>query len=226
MAEGTRAPAQLTSTLKQGKDEKDLSREAVYVSPGRKLTTIVVLPPPYTLLPAPCSPADAHTRRAVRWSSHRWSVSSAKPGNGVDLLVDGRSDSFWQSDGLQPHCITLEFHQPVQLSRVAIACDFRVDESYTPQKITIRVGTRWSDVHTLRTEEVSEPQGWIVIPLAAVRARVLQILILANHQNGRDTHVRQVKVFGPRKDVTSTLASRPGRVGFREVESTMYGTVR
>ncbi len=224
MADDTRAPAQLTSNLRQGKDEKDLSREAVYVfrlARGEVDDDDDRHPPSL-----PRSPADAHTRRAVRWSSRRWSVSSAKPGNGVDLLVDGRSDSFWQSDGLQPHCITLEFHQPVQLSRVAIACDFRVDESYTPQKITIRVGTRWSDVHTLRTEEVSEPQGWIVVPLAAVRARVLQILILANHQNGRDTHVRQVKVFGPRKDVTSTLARRPGRVGFREVESTMYGTVR
>ena len=166
---------------------------------------------------------DANPCLPVLCTSDRWSVSSAKPGNGVDLLVDGRSDSFWQSDGLQPHCITLEFHQPVELSRVAIACDFRVDESYTPQKITIRVGTRWSDIHTLRTEEVSEPQGWIVIPLAAVRARVLQILILANHQNGRDTHVRQVKVFGPRKDVTSTLASRPGRVGFREVKGWRRG---
>ena len=75
-------------------------------------------------------------------------------------------------------------------------------------------------------EEVSQPQGWIVIPLGEVSGRLLQILILANHQNGRDTHVRQVKVFGPRKDVTSTLASRPGMVAFRDRESTMYGTVR
>ena len=25
-----------------------------------------------------------------------WSVTSAKPGNGVELLRDGRNDTFWQ----------------------------------------------------------------------------------------------------------------------------------
>ena len=154
-----------------------------------------------------------------------WSVSSAKPGNGVDLLVDGRNDSFWQSDGSQPHCITLQFQEPVELSRVAIACDFRVDESYTPQRIAIRVGTRWSDLVTVRTEEVVEPQGWIVVPLGAgVGGRVLQILVLANHQNGRDTHVRQVRVFGPRKEMG--ILGGAGRVGWRGVESGMYASVR
>lgn len=94
-----------------------------------------------------------------------WSVSSAKPGNGVDLLVDGKSDTFWQSDGAQPHLITLQFQHSVQLSRVAIQTDFRMDESYTPQRIAVRVGTRSSDLRTVRTEEVHEPQGWINIPL-------------------------------------------------------------
>lgn len=35
------------------------------------------------------------------------------------------------------------------------------------------------------------------ILISPVRAYVLQIAILSNHQNGRDTHVRQVKLFGP-----------------------------
>ena len=36
-----------------------------------------------------------------------------------------------------------------------------------------------------------------IILISPVRAYVLQIAILSNHQNGRDTHVRQVKLFGP-----------------------------
>eukprot|EP00191_Tetraselmis_sp_GSL018_P010407 CAMPEP_0177606000 /NCGR_PEP_ID=MMETSP0419_2-20121207/17044_1 /TAXON_ID=582737 /ORGANISM="Tetraselmis sp., Strain GSL018" /LENGTH=42 /DNA_ID= /DNA_START= /DNA_END= /DNA_ORIENTATION= len=28
-----------------------------------------------------------------------WSVTSAKPGNGVKMLRDGKTDTFWQSDG-------------------------------------------------------------------------------------------------------------------------------
>ena len=48
--------------------------------------------------------------------------------------------------------------------------------------------------------------GWVTIPLrdpgnskyAPLRTHLLQVKILAMHQNGRDTHIRQLKVFGPR----------------------------
>ena len=47
--------------------------------------------------------------------------------------------------------------------------------------------------------DLSEPAGWIVIPLKdmnerLVRTFMLQIAVLQNHQQGRDTHLRQVKV--------------------------------
>lgn len=54
-------------------------------------------------------------------------------------------------------------------------------------------------------------------------ALILQVLILSNHQNGRDTHVRQVKVFGPREDIFSRTQSG---LPFRTPESRMYATVR
>jgi hypothetical protein len=37
----------------------------------------------------------------------------------------------------------------------------------------------------------------------AIRAQCLQIAVLANHQNGKDTHVRQVKIFSPTQFVTT-----------------------
>lgn len=42
-----------------------------------------------------------------------WSVTSAKPGNGVDLLRDGKEDTYWQSDGAQPHLINIQFQRKV-----------------------------------------------------------------------------------------------------------------
>lgn len=86
---------------------------------------------------------------------------------GVDLLVDGSSDTYWQSDGMQPHTITLHFQQYVAISKVAIQTNYRMDESYTPQRLSVSVGTRWSDMSCIRTEEVIEPQGWIVLPIAS-----------------------------------------------------------
>lgn len=38
-----------------------------------------------------------------------WTLSSAKAGNGVDQLRDDNINTFWQSDGTQPHSITIQF---------------------------------------------------------------------------------------------------------------------
>ena len=42
-----------------------------------------------------------------------WTVTSSKPGNGVDLLRDGRDDTYWQSDGVQPHFVNIQFQKKV-----------------------------------------------------------------------------------------------------------------
>lgn len=149
--------------------------------------------------------------------------------------MDNQSDTYWQSDGTQPHLVTLQFQQMVHVSKVAIQTNYSMDESYTPQRIAVRIGTRWSDIRVVRTEEVLEPHGWIVMPLFQedggqqvpyVSGRILQVVILSNHQNGRDTHVRQVKVFGPREDVVSTLIQKPNQVSWMTPDATMYATCR
>lgn len=55
--------------------------------------------------------------------------------------------------------------------------------------------------------DIEEPSGWLVFPLYplggppdVLKTFFLQIAILGNHQNGRDTHLRLVQVFGPRAD--------------------------
>jgi len=40
-----------------------------------------------------------------------WSLSTAKPGNGVEQLRDDNTDTYWQSDGPQPHLINIQFHK-------------------------------------------------------------------------------------------------------------------
>lgn len=38
-----------------------------------------------------------------------WHLSTAKPGNGVVQLRDDNNDTFWQSDGSQPHLVSINF---------------------------------------------------------------------------------------------------------------------
>ena len=44
-----------------------------------------------------------------------------------------------------------------------------------------------------------------------VRAYLVQLVVLTNHQNGRDTHVRQIKLYGPRKCVRARARALAGR---------------
>jgi hypothetical protein len=115
-------------------------------------------------------------------------------------------------------------------AQVAIYVDYRQDESYTPQKLSIRAGNSFHDLREIKSVELEEPTGWQryslvpdggkageVLRAYFVQARTIehpeavlsffvsvspllsQLAVLSNHQNGRDTHIRQVKIFGPRQ---------------------------
>jgi anaphase-promoting complex subunit 10 len=156
-----------------------------------------------------------------------WQLSSAKPGNGVEQIRDQSTDTYWQSDGVsQPHWIQVHFARRVAISHVCLYLDYNLDESYTPKHLSVQVGMTTQDlvpaIYPVNTVvEFNEPVGWCIIPLTAppdpldeeedlaateqqsrsrrlVRTHLIQISIVSMHQNGRDTHMRQVQLYGPR----------------------------
>jgi anaphase-promoting complex subunit 10 len=160
-----------------------------------------------------------------------WSVASAKPGNGVELLRDDDLGTFWQSDGAQPHLISAQFQHKAEMSEIALWCEYKMDESYTPSLVSVRAGTSCHDLREVRCVELERPNGWVRVPLgdaddsSCIRAYFIQVAILANHQNGRDTHVRQIKVFGPRRDQARALG-RSRQLDWRSTEFSRYAGVR
>lgn len=162
-----------------------------------------------------------------------WSVASAKQGNGVELLRDDDLGTFWQSDGAQPHVVNAQFQHKMELCEIALWCEFKMDESYTPAMISIRAGTSCHDFKEVRCVELFKPNGWVRIRLDRergavspyLRAYFIQIAVLANHQNGRDTHVRQIKIFGPRRDQARALG-RSLQLDFKSPKFTAYSSVR
>merc|ERR1711936_781327 len=91
-----------------------------------------------------------------------------------------------------------QFKRKTTVSAVAIYTDFRHDESYTPSKVSVRCGTNFNDLQEIEVVELKEPSGWVKIPLKdlndrLVRSFMVQIAVLSNHQQGRDTHLRQIK---------------------------------
>lgn len=195
-------------------------------------------------------PAVASTVREIGKTAC-WSLSTAKPGNGVDQLRDSSLDTYWQSDGLQPHFINIQFARRQTVCAIALYMDFNLDESYTPKRMKIRVGETFHNLEEVRVVELREPRGWCVIPLwrkwgedvldsildpdgdddddednadgnsrrrqkvphwkrKPLRTHFVQIGVTSMHQNGRDTHIRQVKIFGPSEDGHATMTGRYG----------------
>jgi len=107
-----------------------------------------------------------------------------------------------QSDGQLPHLVNIQFKRKTTIQDVALYTDYKHDESYTPTRISVRVGTNFNDLQEIEVVDINEPNGWLVIPLKdinekLVRTFMLQIAVLQNHQQGRDTHLRQIKVHSP-----------------------------
>jgi anaphase-promoting complex subunit 10 len=139
-----------------------------------------------------------------------WSLSSAKSGNGVEQLRDENVNTFWQSDGGQPHYIIIQFLKKFRINEVWIYLDYKTDESYTPSKISLKVENAFGEMVEVKLVDFEEPVGWYKISLDERNSKgemikpylktiSIQIIILQNTHNGRDTHIRNVKVFSPRE---------------------------
>jgi len=93
-----------------------------------------------------------------------WSLSSAKPGNGVDQIRDGKLDTYWQSDGSQPHFIRIYFARRVAVSHVCLFLDYNMDESYTPKRVTVQTGMTQQDLTTCLEVDSTSPWDGVCCP--------------------------------------------------------------
>ncbi|XP_072873756.1 anaphase-promoting complex subunit 10 isoform X2 [Chlorocebus sabaeus] len=84
-----------------------------------------------------------------------WSLSSCKPGFGVDQLRDDNLETYWQSDGSQPHLVNIQFRRKTTVKTLCIYADYKSDESYTPSKISVRVGNNFHNLQEIRMKSHS-----------------------------------------------------------------------
>ncbi|KAK8129813.1 anaphase-promoting complex subunit 10 [Apiospora kogelbergensis] len=146
-----------------------------------------------------------------------FTVSSYKPGCGVRELRDDDINLFWQSDGPQPHRLNIHFIKRVEIRALRLFLDYELDESYTPTKIQITAGTAPHLTIPFTTMELNTPKGWIDVPIAGAGGGkdgnslccfFIRIIVLENHQNGKDTHIRGIKVYAL-DDSATTAESNP-----------------
>ncbi|KAK4180702.1 galactose-binding domain-like protein [Triangularia setosa] len=132
-------------------------------------------------------------------------VSSHKPGNGVAELLSDDTDKYWQSDGQQPHLLTMHFVRRVEIRAIRFYVDYSQDESYTPTNIVFYAGTSSHDLIQFAEVPLVNPVGWQNVPISdaggghdghSLCCWVLQMHVKENHQNGKDTHIRGIKIYG------------------------------
>lgn len=148
----------------------------------------------------------------------KWKLSSYKKGYGIPQLRADTPDLYWQSDGSSgnnmeqqtndggqlshPHSITLQFSKKVSLERICIFTNYQLDESYTPLKIKVMAGGSIWDLTDVCVVKLDKPVGWSHIVFNGVRGDgllkcfVVRIIVLANHQDGKDSHIRAVRCLG------------------------------
>lgn len=138
-------------------------------------------------------------------------------------------ETYWQSDGQLPHLVNIQFHRKTTISQIYIYSDYKLDESYTPSRISIRCGTHFNDLNEIEIIDLCEPSGWIVVPIKNIRDKpirtfMIQIAVISNHQNGRDTHMRQIKIHSPTEAKKNLALDNFNE--FSTVEFQQFATIR
>lgn len=130
-----------------------------------------------------------------------WKVSTSRPGNGIYNALNDNPMTFWQSDGGQPHEIRVVFGMVLDISLVAIYLSLDTDESYTPRLFKIYAGHGPADAELYKTFVVERMNGWLGIRFSdnrhdsKLRCQYIKLVFPINHENGKDTRVRGIRVF-------------------------------
>lgn len=124
-----------------------------------------------------------------------WTVSTVKGGYEISQMLDGKKDTFWQSDSIPPHWISAQFSKQTYITKISFYLSIQNDETYSPSEFIISIGNDPSALVEYKKIEPKVSQGRFDINLN-VSTIFLRISITKNHQGGRDTRIRMVQLFG------------------------------
>lgn len=132
-----------------------------------------------------------------------WKASSSKLGNPIENVLNDNPNSFWQSDGGQPHTIDIYFSRRTDIVLLALYFSLTKDESYTPRLFKLYVGHSPSDAVFYKSYQVENLNGWIGLTFEdnrrdkLMKCQFLRLVFPVNHENGKDTHLRGVRLYTP-----------------------------
>ncbi|QLG74612.1 hypothetical protein HG535_0G04950 [Zygotorulaspora mrakii] len=142
-----------------------------------------------------------------------WKPSSHKQGNPIENALDDNPETFWQSDGLQPHTLDIMFSKRMTISMIALYFSLISDESYTPRFVKIYVGNCPADALFYKTLDILDLNGWIALTFednreedGLLKCQFIRLVFPVNHENGKDTHLRGIKIYAPCRKISAESA--------------------
>lgn len=135
-----------------------------------------------------------------------WKASSFKTSNPIENVINDDPESYWQSDGSQPHIVDIYFSKRIELALLAVFFGFEIDESYSPKVVKLYVGDSISDLIYYEEWYVGKITQWYIKKFPSledtdgkqnipIKCHVLRLAFPVNHDNGKDTHLRGVRIF-------------------------------
>jgi anaphase-promoting complex subunit 10 len=100
--------------------------------------------------------------------------------------------------------LTIHFLRRVEIRAIRFYVDYNQDESYTPTHVVFCAGTGYHDLIKFAEVPLTSPVGWQDVPIAdsgggadghSLCCWIVQMHIKENHQNGKDTHIRGIKIY-------------------------------
>lgn len=135
-----------------------------------------------------------------------WKASSFKTSNPIENVINDYPESYWQSDGSQPHIVDIYFSKRIELALLAVFFGFEIDESYSPKVVKLYVGDSISDLIYYEEWYIGKITQWYVKKFPSledregeqnipIRCHILRLVFPVNHDNGKDTHLRGVRIY-------------------------------
>lgn len=117
-------------------------------------------------------------------------LSSTKPGYRLSDLFSTSTDGYWHTNDSLPHFFHVDFPILTYIEKLSMDLSYELDDSYTPEQISIFLDQKHHQSHKL-----FEPEGTISFDIKQ-SVFTLNLVIRSNHQEGRDSHVRGIRLYG------------------------------
>lgn len=121
-------------------------------------------------------------------------LSSFKREHSLKELLSKDMSEYWATDDVLPHSIQIAFDKIRYVQSVQLFLSFTQDDSYTPEKIEVRSGLTRESIKPISSVTLVEPEGLFTLNVGR-RCFYIQIIINSNHQEGKDTHIRHLKIL-------------------------------